>query len=70
MQKVWVGTAPSKCDICEAELSAEFFDFKVPSVGQWANGCPACFKRQGGRLGTGLGQRYVKQDGKFIKVGG
>lgn len=70
MQKVWVGTAPSKCDICEAELSTEFFDFKVPSVEQWANGCPACFKRKAGRLGTGLGQRYVKQDGKLIKVGG
>ena len=70
MQKVWTGRAPSKCDICKAELSTEFFDFKVPSVGQWANGCPACFKRQGGRLGTGLGQQYAKQDGKFIKVGG
>lgn len=70
MQKVWVGTAPSKCDICKAELSTEFFDFKVPSVGQWANGCKACFVSYGGRLGTGLGQRYAKQDGKFIKVGG
>ena len=48
----------------------EFFDFKVPSVGQWVNGCKACFVSYGGRLGTGLGQRYVKQDGKFIKVGG
>ena len=70
MQKVWAGLAPSKCDICGTELSTEFFDFRVPSCGRWANGCPACFERQGGRLGTGLGQKYIKQDGKFIKVGG
>ena len=35
MQKVWTGLPPSKCDICKAELSTEFFDFRVPSCGRW-----------------------------------
>lgn len=70
-QKSWVGTPPSHCDICKTELGTEFYDFRVPTVGQWANGCKACFKRYGGRLGTGLGQKYVRQDdGKFNRVEG
>ena len=50
-----VNTMP-RCDFhdgCQAE-----YDFKT-SMGPWANGCQAAFDENGGKLGTGRGQKLV-----------
>jgi hypothetical protein len=50
-----VNTMPA-CDFhdaCQAQ-----YDFKT-SMGPWANGCQIAFDENGGRLGTGRGQKLV-----------
>lgn len=61
---------PKKCNICKDEIGNEMFDAKT-IMGPWANMCGACFVMYGIKLGTGFGQKYVKDNkGDFIKVGG
>ena len=48
------------CDLC-ADGTAEY-DFKT-SVGPWGYGCKFCFKKYGGSLGLGKGQRLVVKEG-------
>ena len=65
---------PSRCDICEASFVAPgsmMFNTTTRS-GPWGYFCKSCYDENTfGRLGTGLGQRYVRQpDGKWLKTGG
>lgn len=61
---------PEKCNLCGCEIKKLFYDFTVPRVGSWANGCHSCFRAYRGRLGVGLGQKYRKEkDGNFWKEG-
>lgn len=71
-QPFWMGTAPSKCDLCSAQITSKFIDGAVPRLNRaWACVCPSCFSKEGMTLGTGRGQEYTKQaDGRFLKTGG
>lgn len=68
--KIWMGSDPKMCDVCEEDIRDEFTDGKTKR-GPWAIMCPRCQARHGLGLGLGLGQKYQKQaDGKFHKVEG
>lgn len=66
----WYGDV-EHCDLCRSPFSKEsgtvMYDFKVTAAGMWGNGCENCFQREGGRVGLGFGQKYVRQsDGRFL----
>lgn len=67
----WLGIPPSNCDISGERIDNEFIDGRTQN-GPWAIMTPTTWNKYGvGRLGTGFGQRYVKQSsGKFLKVEG
>jgi hypothetical protein len=51
------------CDLCKAENCDVIFDAElliVPGHRVWCYSCYSCFKRLGGKLGTGKGQRYER----------
>ena len=61
---------PKECDICHTPIVDTFVDGKTV-YGPWANMCIPCHIDVGCGLGTGRGQRYVKDnEGKFVKVEG
>ena len=65
-KKIWMGS--TKCDICGEELTKTLIDGRT-SNGSWAVMCPKCHKIQGVGLGTGKGQKYVRDtEGDFVKV--
>jgi hypothetical protein len=70
--KHWIGIAPPGCDLCARDHQGHFYDAATANGrGPWAIMCPRCFKRQGGKLGTGLGQEYkLNGEGKHEKVAG
>ena len=69
-EKLWIGTPPEKCDVCDAPIENLFYDAKT-RYRVWACLCQPCFERVGVGLGTGLGQRFEKQpEGHFLKTGG
>jgi hypothetical protein len=60
--KVVVEAIP-QCDMCEIVWGVKkeaAVDGKTKN-GPWANMCETCFKKHGVGLGTGKGQRYVKE---------
>jgi hypothetical protein len=62
-KKYWISPLPETCDICHGpfdRVSNYFYDFKT-IMGPWALGCQTCFEKYsvGGKLGTGLGQKYL-----------
>lgn len=61
---------PTKCDVCKGIIGNDLYDIKT-TMGPWACTCEGCFYRYGMGLGTGLGQKYVKDDiGRYVKVEG
>lgn len=65
-KKIWMGS--TKCDICGEELSKTIID-GMTANGSWAVMCPKCHKIHGVGLGTGKGQKYVRDEvGDFVKV--
>jgi hypothetical protein len=69
-KKVWMGSFPSQCDICQSQIGDSFVDGATYG-GPWAIMCLACLSGSGRGLGTGRGQRYDKgSDGEFVKVKG
>jgi hypothetical protein len=67
--RYWAGKITT-CDVCEGTVSTMFVDGRM-TAGPWANMCRVCFVNHGVGLGTGRGQKYVKQaDGKWLKVEG
>lgn len=48
---------PGSCDVCGGKLAKVMYDAKTRN-GQWGCLCHDCFHREGGKLGTGLGQKY------------
>ena len=69
-QKKWMGTPPEKCDFCHREIHNVFIDGKTIH-GPWANMCLMCHMVNGTGIGTGCGQKYMKQDnGDWLKVEG
>jgi len=69
MEKSWDGAEPDACDICDGRIPKTFVD-GATRMGPWAVMCPACHASHGVGLGTGRGQKYVKDGNKFIKVEG
>ncbi|MAH49539.1 hypothetical protein CMI37_27200 [Candidatus Pacearchaeota archaeon] len=70
MATEWLSEPPNACDLCRRPIRMIFIDGKTSS-GPWGNMCPECHKSEGGGLGTGLGQRYEKQDdGRWEKTAG
>lgn len=75
VKKYWMGT-PDEFDAFNRLIDNEFIDGMVgPQCGAgfaWAIFTPDSWKHFGcGKLGTGFGQRYVKQDdGRWLKVEG
>jgi hypothetical protein len=68
--KHWMGTPPTKCDLCGKVITSTFVDGKTKS-GPWGILCPSCHKSAGIGLGTGLGQQYKKQDdSRWLKTKG
>ena len=61
---------PKCCDYCQCPIMSVFYDAATPRG--WGNFCPACFIDVGGKLGTGLGQRYELNlsDKKYHKTAG
>jgi hypothetical protein len=57
--------APSKCDLCEADLldGGLYVDGAIKG-GSWANACMSCFDKHGMGIGWGVGQLY-KRKGSF-----
>ena len=69
-KKYWCGEIGPEDDF-GAPIVDEFIDGKIAN-GQWANMAPSSWRMYGlGKLGTGWGQRYEKQeDGRWLKVEG
>lgn len=59
------------CDICATPTTSVFYDART-RIGGWAFMCEKCFTSGPGigKLGTGLGQKYEAQDGKWVKTAG
>jgi hypothetical protein len=70
MNVYWTGPAPEQCDLCATPIIDTFIDGKT-ILGPWANMCVKCHSTKGCGLGSGRGQRFVKQpDNKWIKTEG
>lgn len=57
------------CDVCTEPFGVVMYDacVHVRPGGIWANVCQTCFTAYGGRLGLGLGQKYVRQpEGRWL----
>lgn len=65
--KAWIGTVPTKCQICDNKLDRTFVDGRMKGHGSWAIMCTECHKAFGTGLGTGCGQMYKNM---WIKIGG
>lgn len=60
----------NNCDVCGGKFNSVMYDAKT-SHGPWGNLCQTCFAFEGGRLGTGLGQKYeLQKNGRWLKTGG
>jgi hypothetical protein len=62
----WVGTPPTKCDLCHTDLHGTYVDGKT-IAGPWAIMCGICHANIGCGLGTGRGQLYLLSTGKKIE---
>jgi hypothetical protein len=68
--KYWMGPVPKQCDICQRPITDTFVDGAI-KLGPWGVMGLCCFEKWGRGLGTGRGQKYVKQEnGHFKKVEG
>lgn len=71
-QKVyWTSPLPATgCQLTNRPFNEVMYDANLPGIG-WGNWCQETFDEYRGRLGTGLGQKYVLQDdGRWLKVEG
>ena len=71
MAKVWMGSVPAACDVCQGKITTVFVDGRT-KMGPWACMCPGCHKRDGVGLGGGKGQQYTYKPsiGTWEKTGG
>jgi len=66
----WCGHLAPTCQLSNESYNGVMYDANLPGIG-WGNWNEATFKAHGGRLGTGLGQKYEQQsDGRWLKVAG
>lgn len=55
---VWIGSPPTRCDLCEQPILRSFVDGRVRRAGVWGHLCLSCHETDGSGLGVGRGQRY------------
>ena len=55
--KKWMGTPPTRCDICGLSFIGVFIDCKT-AMGPWGLLCSKCHATNGCGLGLGHGQKY------------
>jgi hypothetical protein len=71
MTKMWMGTAPDLCDLCNECITETFVDGKTTiNNGSWGILCPTCHMKYGCGLGLGCGQQYELFDTQWIKTKG
>lgn len=70
-ERYWAGQVPPRDDF-NTPITDEFIDGRVKGASTWGFFNPVNWAKYGcGLLGTGYGQRYVKQaNGRFLKVEG
>lgn len=70
-ERFWCGKV-TDCDICEEQITNMFADAAVCVQHRraWGILCPGCIERYQVRFGTGAGQLYILEEGKWIKVAG
>lgn len=68
-RKMWMGSKPVCCDICDGLILTKFIDGKVGN-GPWGILCPDCHAKHGCGLGTGRGQQYTLEGVDWFKTGG
>jgi len=66
--RYWLGAVPDKDDF-GVPITDVFVDGKT-SMGPWAIMSVASMAKYGLGCGPGLGQRYIKLDGRWLKVEG
>lgn len=67
-EKFWLGSTPTKCDLCKSAITDFFVDGKT-KFGPWAIMCLECYNELAVGLGTGRGQLYkLCESGKWVKV--
>ena len=54
---MWLGSKPTKCDICQRPFQDVFYD-STTRDGRWGLICHTCWQVENGRVGTGLAQKY------------
>jgi hypothetical protein len=59
MATFWMGSTPTRCDLCNTKLKHLFVDGKTV-MGSWGILCAKCFEDCGVGLGTGKGQLYIR----------
>lgn len=64
-------SSTESCQTCGDAFGDEYYDART-AMGPWACMCRRCFTRGPGlnRLGTGLGQRFTRQGGAWVKAEG
>jgi hypothetical protein len=66
-KKLWMGSPPVKCDLCQKAITKTFVD-GATQYGPWANMCPSCHKARGRGLGIGKGQKYKLEGTDWVKA--
>lgn len=66
--KKWIGRAPTKCQICNSVILADFVDGYCMLYGCWGIMCPDCHERHGIGFGIGKGQGYGLANGEWLKT--
>jgi len=66
----WSSPLPDACQLTGKPFNGVMYDANLPGLG-WGNFCFEAFDERGGKLGTGLGQKYrLQDDGRWLKVAG
>jgi hypothetical protein len=67
--KTWIGTMSQENDDFGDKIETTFIDGKTVH-GPWAIMTPKNHRMHGVGFGTGRGQQYDKEDGKWVKTKG
>jgi hypothetical protein len=66
----WLSEVPAGCQLSGKPFNGVMYDANLPGIG-WGLWCYEAFEYHGGKLGTGFGQKYRRQDdGRWLKVAG
>lgn len=70
--KKYFDGAPNECDLCHCPFDEEKYmiDGKIQGNTAWAYMCADCFKMLGEGIEYGKGQLYMRDEGKWVLVGG